>query len=239
MRRTLRILLAGLCLSVGLLAASTATAQTDTHGIWELRFGGYYPSIDDELGADPFAEMFGESSRLLVEFELGYYLWQGFGSLGVSGTVGYTDFGGESEIVGEGGESADLDEPTSFNVVPLRASLLYRLDVPMERWRIPLVPVAKVGLDYWLWEAEDGNGETASFDGEEGSGAKTGWHAALGLELLLDIIDEEAASAFDRNWGINNTFVFLHYQIDQIDGFGDDGFDLSDNRWVFGLAFEF
>ena len=41
------------------------------------------------------------------------------------------------------------------------------------------------------------------------------------------------------SWGVNNSYFFAEYMITRIDGFGSPGFDLSDNMWMFGLAFEF
>lgn len=224
---------------------ATASADSPTYGFFELRGGPYYPSIDDEAGlqGDPFQTTFGGGDRLLGEVEVGYHLWDGFGALGVSGTIGYTNFTGDAEIQGDvplpAEDGEDFSEDTNFNIVPLRATLYYRVDQFQDMWNIPLVPVLKGGADYWLWEVEDGDGDTAESGGDEGDGALWGWHAAVALQLGLDWIEPSAAASMDVTWGVNHSYLFAEYQINQIDDFGGDGFDLSDNTWMFGLAFEF
>ncbi|MFW5966678.1 MAG: MXAN_2562 family outer membrane beta-barrel protein [Persicimonas sp.] len=227
------------------LAAATATAESPIIGISELRLGGYYPSIDEEEGleGEPFADTFGESNRLLVSFEMGYHVFQGFGSLGVSGRIGYTNFGGEA-IIGDGSgdgedDGEEISESTNFQVWPLSTSLYYRFDVLQKEWNIPLVPVAKGGLDYVMWRAEDPEGETATVNGNNGRGGKFGWHAAGALHLHLDWLEPRASASFDDTWGVNNTYAFAEYMWLEADDFGGQGFDLSDQMWTFGLAFEF
>jgi hypothetical protein len=222
---------------VGVPAA--AHAQSPIHGIAEFRLGGYYPSIDEEEGleGEPFADIFGDSHRVLVSYEMGVYLWRGFGALALTGSVGYTSFGGKA-LVGDGEES-DLSEPTDFDVFPLGASLQYRFDVLEKRWSIPIVPVAKGGLDYMLWRIQGPDGDTSSFEGDEARGGKLGWHLAGALHLQLDWIDPRSSASMDTIWGINNTYAFAEYTMLRVDDFGGEGFDLSDDMWTFGLAFEF
>lgn len=224
-------------------AAPDAHAQSPTWGLAEIRIGGYYPSIDDEEGlqGEPFREIFGGGSRVLVEYEQGIHVYDGFGAFGASGSVGYTHFGGQV-LVEEGSpiEAEDLDEETGMMVIPLRAGLYYQIDQFQEYWSIPVVPIVKGGVDYFLWQIEEPSGDTADFEGEEGDGGTWGWHVAAGLQLGLDWIDPSASAAMDYSWGINHTYAFVEYQISQVDDFGaSDSFDLSDDRWVFGLAFEY
>ena len=104
---------------------------------------------------------------------------------------------------------------------------------------IPLVPVLKAGVDYVLWSIDGADGETANYNGNEASGGIGGVHASVGLHLLLDIFSDASAASFDLNWGVNNSYLFGEYMVTQIDNFSDEGFDLSDDIWAFGLAFEF
>jgi hypothetical protein len=246
-RRRLRRLLP---LAAGVIAfgatagvSHDASADSPTWGISEIRLGGYYPAIDDEAGltGKPFEEIFGSSTRVLVEYEQGLHLFDGFGALGASATVGYTHFGGD--VLFEADVELDteaLDEKSGFMVVPFRAGLYYRVDQFEKYWNIPLVPVAKAGLDYVLWQAEAPNGDAATAGGDRGEGTTAGWHVSAALHLQLDWIEPTSAASFDYTWGINNTYAFAEYMYTQVDDFGSsDSFILSDSLWMFGLAFEY
>lgn len=225
---------AALCLA----APATAHAETPIYGAAELKFGGYYPAIDEEFGGSgPFQEIFGDDDLFYGELEVDYYLLQGFGKAGIGMHVGYTSVDGD--VIAEDETDAEITDTTTFTVIPLRLSALYRFDVPAIEWGIPLVPAVKAGLDYYLWDIDDAAGDTAVADGEEGNGGTFGWHATVALHLLLDAIDPSTAAVFDLNWGVNNSYLFGEYMITTVDDFGGDSLDLSDDIWAFGLAFEF
>ena len=225
--------------------SSTAAAQTPTHGTFELRFGGYYPAIDDEEGLtdEPFAEMFGEKDRLMFELEVGYHIADLYGQLGAYGRAGYSNFKGNA--LTPDAADAGVDEETtsglttSFRVFPFRGGLYYRFDWLVREFNVPIALVGKAGLDLHWWRAKNSNKNTSEIDGEKAAGVRGGWHAGAALHLWLDWIDQESAAAFDLNWGINNTYLFAEYMFTRANGFGRDGFLLNDNQWVFGLAFEY
>ena len=84
-------------------------------------------------------------------------------------------------------------------VVPVSLSAIYRFDYYLVRDDFPLVPHAKVGLDWDYWQITDGNGEIASrFMGGHARGGTLGWHAARRLAVVIDKLDPDAAKAFDR-----------------------------------------
>ncbi len=235
-RRDWTLAIAGISAGFVILATpGDAFAETDTYGFFEFRLGSYYPSIDEEFegGAQPFADVFGTSSLFYGEFELGFYFWEGFGKAGTSLHFGYTSVSGNAI------SDADVGDETSMLMVPLRGSLLYRFDYLAQQTAIPLMLVGKLGLDYVLWSIDSTDGDTASFEGDNGSGGTLGYHAAIGLHFLLDVIDRSSAAIFDLNWGINNSYLFAEFMFTQIDDFGGESFDLSDNIWLFGLSFEF
>ncbi|MBA2664864.1 MAG: hypothetical protein H0U74_21425 [Bradymonadaceae bacterium] len=221
------------------LCSSQAFAQSDKHGVFEFRLGGYYPAIDNEFGdgAGPFETFFGTSSLWMGELEVDFYLLQGFGTLGLGMHAGYASTTGS--VRNRDAIDEALPDTTTFRVIPLRASAVYRYDYSALNHGIPLVPVFKAGLDYYLWSIEGADGETAISNGNNASGGRAGWHASLGLHFLLDVVDPSSAAAFDLNWGINHSYLFVEYMMTRIDGFGSTGFDLSDDQWMFGLAFEF
>jgi hypothetical protein len=220
-----------------LMAPMLATAETPLHGVAEFKIGGYYPAIDDEFGgaSQPFLDVFSDGDLVYGELELDTTLWRGVGTLAAGFHLGYTTVKGNVLSTGD----TSVSDTTSMTIVPLRASLVYRYDYSAKHHSIPLVPVLKCGLDYALWWVDGADGETASFGGNEASGGIMGAHGSVAIHLLLDIFGETSAANFDLNWGVNNSYFFAEYMITRIDNFSTDGFDLSDDIWAFGLAFEF
>lgn len=218
-----------------LLAAPSVHAESDINGIFELKLGSMYPAIDDEVSGTPFQDVFGTGNLWYLEMEAGFYFWQGFGKLGVSYALGYSSVTGNA-VAADGSEISD---ETSFSMLPNRLSLLYRFDVLATRYFIPLVPAAKVGLDYYLWWSEGPDGENSVAGGAEAFGGKWGYHGSIGLHFLLDVIDSSSAAVFDHNWGVNNSYLFAEYVLAQVDDFGGAGLNLSDDYFMFGLNFEF
>lgn len=231
--------LSALVLSAALLTPALAAAETPTYGNFEIKLGGFYPSVDDEFGGSgPFATFFGTDNLWIFETELDGYFWDGIGKLGAAVHLGYSSVEGNAQAATPTDD--EIGDTTTFRVIPMRASLVYRYDYSAMQHGIPLVPTLKAGLSFVPWSVDGTSGETASFEGQSASGATWGWHAALGLNLLLDIIDPSTAAVFDLNWGVNNSYFFGEYMITQIDDFGSsDSLNLSDNYFNFGLAFEF
>jgi hypothetical protein len=231
--------IAALLLVAAIVAPSTAAAESPTYGLFELKLGGYYPAVDDEFGGNgPFETYFGTDNLLIFETEIDAYFWDGFGKLGGALHIGFSSVEGNAQTTTE--TEDEVGDTTTFRTIPLRASVVYRFDYLATDMGIPLVPKLLAGLSYVPWSIDGTDGNTAEADGTRGRGATFGWHASLGLNLLLDIIDPSTAAVFDLNWGINNSYIFAEYMITQIDDFGSStSFDLSDNYFNFGLAFEF
>lgn len=207
----------------------------------ELRFGPYRPAIDSEFegtGRAPYREFFGNKRRLMSQIEVDYQLWRGFGSLGVGLGVGYFSASGNNPLADGSGISGDT---STLSLVPLSASLVYRFDYTYLRWRVPLVPYAKTGFDYVIWRVKNGNDEVARDpSGGTGRGGTTGWHVAAGLQLVLDFFDPNSARQFDREVGVNHTYLFVEYGRWDVSGFGSDNkLRLGDTTWLAGLMFEF
>jgi len=199
---------------------------------FHLQFGGYYPSIDDEPGLGspgPFRQVFGSSDRLVTQAGIERYLFDAFGTLGLGVSAGYSEFYGKG-FFAEGPDAGERSgDNTSMHVVPLQVFLAYRFDVLAQHWSVPLVPYGKVGAGAWLWWTGGENGQ------------RGGYSYGGGVQLLLDVLDPHLAREFDRNVGVNNSYLFVDWAGWQVDGFGDDdGFDLSDDAVLsFGLALDF
>jgi hypothetical protein len=216
----------------------------------EARFGLYTPNVDSEFSGKhapaPNALIFGTKRRPMWQLEFDWEILQVFGTLSLGGSIGYYKENGSACDLNTSNLKADppkcvaSGDNTSLRLIPLAALVVYRLDAAVERWNIPLVPYAKVGLNYTIWTVTDGNGDVASANGDKGQGGTPGWQAAVGISLLLDFLDPSAARGFDADSGVNHSYAF--FELDHIDGSGlyrKDVLRVGDNTWFAGLMFEF
>ena len=243
----------------------TEERQSPITGSFEFKLGAYYPSrIDDQFtnqgrqGA--FERFYGKDNLFYGELVVERYLFSRFGKFGLGGHIGRARVKGDVQVAegamtdeqeGEEGALREVPGETSFRIIPLRASLFYKYDYSAMHHNLPLVPFVRGGLDYYLWRNVDGDGELSqNAEGVVSRGGVSGWHASFGVQLLLDFLDPATAAAFDLSWGINNSYLFGEYLLTRVDGFGRSQFDptrpnesvkinLSDEQWLFGLAFEF
>jgi hypothetical protein len=115
------------------------------------------------------------------------------------------------------------------------------MDVFAERWNVPLVPYAKLGLNYTFWKVTDGNGDVATLpQGGRGAGGTAGWQASAGLALQLDILDPASMREIDSETGLNHMYVFCEYAHVDASGLGmGNRLHVGDNTWSTGLLLEF
>ncbi len=220
-----------------ILVSTNAFAESDIWGSFEFKVGALLPSIDDEFGANgPYASTFENESILVGELEFDAHLISSpIVLLGVGAHWGYGSVTGPA-ISGNGSTTADT---TSLTIMPFRLSAVARLTYLATKFNVPFVPSLKIGVDAYRWSISDPSGDTSIVNGVTGSGWKPGWHAGAGLHFLLNFLAPEMASNFDFQWGVNRSYLFAEYMVTSINGFGEEGFDFSDNYWNFGLAFDF
>lgn len=209
----------------------------------EMRFGPYKPNIDDDFGATgPYEQVFGDSTRWYLGFELDYQALRipHVGTLGPGFSWGYTRSKANARRADNGMESA---EETSLWIMPMYVAGVFRVDVFANEFGVPLVPYVKLGLGYALWKATDGSGTSDySTNGEtvEGKGRSYGWHFAPGMMVQLDPFDRHAARQLDNSVGVNHSYAYVEWMRSQLDGFGaGDQLRVGTSTWVAGLAFEF
>ncbi|HVR64731.1 MAG TPA: MXAN_2562 family outer membrane beta-barrel protein [Polyangia bacterium] len=213
--------------------------RSPQHFAFEFRMGPYRPDIDSEFssGRKPY-ETFFHGRHLMTQIELDWQFFHRYGSLAVGAGVGYFSTTANNPSVKTTGLTADT---SNLRLIPFSLSLVYRYDYLFQDRQIPLVPYAKAGFDYSLWRVLDANGEVATDAlGGQGAGGVLGWHAAVGVSLVLDFIDPDAARSFDDELGVNHTHLFFEFSHADISGLGEPNkIHLGDTTWSLGILFEF
>ena len=247
--------------------------ESPQHFAFEVKLGPYSPNIDaspglNKLGGHPFADLFSPGKarppgKLLVELEFDYQFWRKwYGNFGLGHSIGYYRRTAHA-LEYNGGDPASPCDPTmknqvcvgsigdttALNIIPLELTLNYRFDYLATRYRIPLVPYIKVGLAYYAWWIENGNGflsVSKYLDPNTGKVLDTGFGGTFGWVLnpggmfLLDVLDPTAARTLDSELGINHTYLFCELHYANITGFGSSTkMNLSDTTLNAGLGFEF
>jgi hypothetical protein len=262
-RWTPATLAVGLASAVGLaatLAATPARAQSDIledpqgrrrdyhsaqNFALELRFSPYKPDIDSDPklnGATPYKNVFGNNVRLLAGAE---FDWQALriphvGSLGPGVSGAYTSITDPASFKVAHNGTTVSGETTTLQIFPFKLMAVFRLDVLNHDVGIPLVPYAKLGLGYAFWRASN-TGGTSNFQGIVGTGQSWGWNVAAGLAFDLNPFDPYAAQNIDDALGINHTYIFAEFDLDEFTGLGfqSDPLRVGGPNWFFGLTFEF
>lgn len=240
----------------------------------EFKFGLYSPNIDATTGlvGRPFAELFNSQfsenpgerppGKSLVTLELDWQFWRPFGSFALAGSIGYSGRKSHSfEYIIDPNSSTPVSctpgvncvrssDTTTLNILPLTLQLVYRFDVMAERWKVPLVPYVKIGLAYYVWFMQKGNGDLArgladpdpakDMSAWQAYGGVPGFIVQPGLALQLDVFDRGAAQTLDSELGVNHTYLFAELSYANVTGLGfKDKINLSDTTWNAGIAFEF
>jgi hypothetical protein len=214
-----------------------------------LSLGPYQPNIDNEFTSLPPEQrphqlFFGDKTRLMFRTELEYQFFQRFGTLAIGAGLGYFRESAPSFIEPAAGQPPGMraGDVTALMLLPFSTSLVYRFDLPAHRSWWPLVPYAKVGLDYVVWQISEGDGRVSKSESPrgEGSGATTGWHVVGGVSLLLDIFDPGSSQKLDAEIGVNHTYFFVEYAYRDVSGLtGSSALQVGDATWAAGLMFEF
>lgn len=232
------VALAALLLGPVAQAQPMETDRSPRNWVLDLQFAGYFPQIDRGLAGTPFRDVFGDAS-LLTQIGFQRLLYQGIGTLGIGLQAGYTEFWGRAFIEGTGERSGDS---TSLHVVPIQIFAAYRFDYAALHWGVPFAIYGRAGAGEWIWWTTD-----SGASGDDDSGAKFGVSWAAGLAFHLDWLDPKLARDFDRNYGVNNTYVYVEWARWNAKfrgnvfrhGFDAQGFDFSDEIISGGIAFEF
>lgn len=206
----------------------------------ELRFGPYYPAVDDEFGGSgPYTKVFGDAPRFHFGLE---FDWQALripyvGTIGPGVGWGYTWATGKAFLAGT---SERAGQDTSLDIMPMHASAVLRLDELYRRTGFPFVPYGKAGLGVGLWWTSIGGTGSKTTDGGTevlGRGISYGVHWALGGMLALDWLSRRSTSALDQETGINHVYVFGEWMNQNL-GLGGGQMHVGTSTVMVGLTFE-
>lgn len=281
MSRPLGVLLAALATAAPLLTAARAEAQATqsahiTNSNWrqrdrtsalregtgssqrftfELRFGPYYPEIDESpaaqggpYGSTPYASAFGGGAQLYFGMELDYLPLRipFVGAIGPGFGWGITSTSGKTVLESDPTQTAD--EETSLLIMPMHLSAVLRVDELMRRTGIPLVAYGKLGYGLGYWSSSDAAGTSIRRDAAgvklEGSANKAagltpGIHFALGGMLSLNFIDPRSSARLDETMSINHVYIFGEWMNTRLTGFGSDKkMYIGTSTFVGGLALD-
>jgi len=210
------------------------------HFAFQLSFGPYKPDVDSEFTTrHPYQDYFGNGGHLMSRAELDLQLFRWMGTFAIGVGVGYFSFTGTAPT--DNAQGTPSGDHSTLTVVPVSLSAVYRFDHFLVTRDFPLVPYARLGLDWAYWQDTDGNGEIATDGrGGRGQGATWGWHGAVGLAIVLDMLDPDAARSFDSDLGVNHTAVVFEFEHSDISGLGfPDRLHVGDSTWSAGILIEF
>ena len=217
------------------LPISTINAEESWYGPldrdWSLRLigGAFKPAIDTQFdGASsqqalPYQDFFGTQKPTLFTFGMERFLSNLGGGVSIGLSLGYWSVEGTLKSASS---DQTTSETTELVLYPLALEASYYLDAFAHSF--PLIPFARIGADYCVWDILDGAGETSAFVYEtaegtveyEAFGATRGWHYSIGVQFLLDGLDAKTADAFERDAGVKNTYLGLEFKNAQIDDLG-------------------
>jgi hypothetical protein len=173
----------------------------------------------------------------LTQIEVDYQLFRGFGSAAVAVQLGYVHASAAALTVDGNQPSSDT---TALTLWPASVSIVYRMDVAAQRWRVPLVPYAKLGLGYTIWSISDADGNVSKpAVGGSGRGGTPGWQVAGGLSFQLDFLDPSAARSLNVESGIDHTYLFveaMHFDASGL--WRKNALHVGDTTWLVGLMLE-
>ncbi len=216
-----------------------------------LGIGPYTPAIDSQgatknsAGQGPYEAMFG-GYELMPTITLDRFLWTGFGQLGVGLSAGYMGktahaFTLGSDPLDPNRERSPGDE-TSFRMIPLQLTAVYRFTVLDDDYGIPVIPYARGGFGYYVWwaTAPDGSFSSDPMDsGNKARGATAGLVGAVGVAFRLERIDASAAQSMHES-GLEHAGFFGEVNAGWVDGFGKSSkLDVGATTWFAGINFEF
>ncbi len=199
------VLVVAVCLSVD-HAGAQAIGQSDRSGwspegyLFSFGVGAYRP----DPGSPDFAVVYpsGQGPLLLPEFDFFLYRIPYLGPIGIGVAGGWASYKGSAcEADSAPGTCTPSTQGATFNLFPLNAYAVLRLDVLARKTPVPFVFTGKVGFASVFFNEDIGSGK------QRGRSHGFGWGAQFAVEL--NFINPRRANALDEDWGINSSFFFF------------------------------
>ncbi len=228
----------------------------------EVKFGPYLPEIDRNYGGPglgPYAKVYGETDEndaAISQPKKGFYGGIAF-EYQIVNLAGPLGIGFQWSMFRDKAQALLADPPadgsvrsaadnTRFAVMPLALQAVYRFELLADRFRVPIVPYGKFGLNYSFWWSKNGSGDISTIKDEndkvidKARGGAWGFQSNVGGMLRLDWLERGVARNLDRITGINHTYIFAEWQFSRVNNFGrKNSISLGDSTWLLGLAIEF
>lgn len=215
---------------------------------FELRFGGYYPQVDQEPalgGATPYKSIIKDGGpQFYIGLELDFLPLRipYVGTFGPGIGWGYTRASKKAKFSAEAGPDragTESGDTTGLTIMPMYGVAVLRVDEFMRRWGIPVVPFAKLGFGLGTWTANTNAGTETYGSGDKaikGSGISYGLHYGLGGAISLNFLDPAAARRLDQNTGVNHVYLMGEWMNNTAIGRMSKGMYIGSSSWVVGLA---
>jgi hypothetical protein len=209
-------------------------------------FGTYYT---DDNGTGVPTRHKQHVYQILPMLDVDRIVWRGFGQVGVGGSLGYMQKSAYAYASGSSEDDGEMRlrsaDKNTFRLIPLAATVTYRLTYADERWGIPVIPYVRAGLAYYMWWMSGSNGtskvcdETNPSSCDKAYGGTPGVQASAGLAVRAERVDAAAARSM-RNSGIQHAGFYGEVFWGRVDGFGSSSrLWVGDTTWFAGANFEF
>lgn len=215
---------------------------------FELRFGPYYPAIDDnpDYTGAPYNTIHNDNAQFYfgIEFDWLPLRIPYVGIIGPAIGWGITRTSKTALIAGTDIASTATD---SLLIMPMHLSAVLRIDEIARRTVIPFVPYIKFGLGMGMWDISK-NGETMRYlpAGAQNSilarGISWGTHLALGGTLGLGWVSGRSKASLRDSLGIEEVGVFGEWMMSNLSGLGSapaaETLYVGTSTWIAGLSFQ-
>jgi len=213
MKKFILILILSLSLNV------FADDQTQGRPSWslELKGGLFYPAIGN------WQEFYGDDKTGQYGLAFGYKIFRML-ELGIGGSY--------IKDVGQGYAPVHgiVTGSVTYQLIPVDVYVLVRGVLQENQW---IVPYVGGGYTYMYYQEKIALQSTVS-------GHADGYHGRAGLQFLLDVLDQGAATSFYRDVGVYHTYFFTEAQYNRAMANTPSGsVNLGGWSYIGGLLFEF
>ncbi len=199
-----------------LITASSTQGAPLPSWSFSIKAGAYQPS------AAGYDIQYGDPRAFRGDLELGYKLTR---QIEVGLSVGY--FMDNGFALSTSGRVSGIKQ--QLILIPTQLSLVYQFAFEDSQLLVPYLGGGYTHVTY-----------RRSVEGRDTvMGGKEGYHARVGLKLLLDRLEPSAADKLYENSGIINTYFLLEGQYARVNGFGGSSVNLGGWSYFAGFQFEF